>query len=217
MDTAVRSANLGYDQIDRLIMVGGTSRIPFIQDRVAEHTRLVPKLDIDPDKAVVYGAALACGAELTRQGETATVNGVVIPTPELLIHEVTAHAVGCCVLDRSAPKDCLRNAAIVTKHSRIPCQRTQRFFLNSEDQKDAQIEVLQGEPDAAREACLAIGEITLDNLPPEPQRTQRIQLNFEIDANGMVTVTAKDLVGGATKTISIDYKKNVKAHKPTAA
>jgi molecular chaperone DnaK len=211
MDMAMQSAGLGYDQVDRLVMVGGTSRMPFVQGRVAEHTGLVPKVDVDPDKAVVFGAALACGAELAKRGETATFNGVVIPTPELLVSDVTSHAIGCCVLDRSDPKERFINAAIIPKNTRIPFHKTDRFYLIHEDQKSAQIEILQGEPDAERDQCLVIGEITLENLPAEKQRTQRIQLEYVIDANGMVTVTATDTVGGAKKTASVDYKKNIQS------
>ena len=211
MDAALKSAGMSYSKVHRLIMVGGTSRSPHVQDRVAQHTGLAPKTDVHPEKAVAYGAALACGVELARRGETATLNGVVIPAPDLLISEVTAHAVGCCVLHRKKGKNHLINSVMIPKNTRIPCQHLEQFFLEHEDQIAAKIEILQGEPEADREQCLSIGELQLDGLPKEKKRTRRLQLEYVIDANGMVTVTASDKVSGKQKTVSVDYKKGIQS------
>ena len=104
------AASLKIDAIDRLILVGGTSRMPYIQNAVADHSGLVPKMDIDPDKAIAYGAALACVAEMARQGRTSFVYGQAIPTSDKFVRDVTAHAVGCCVLDSRGSKQRLVNA-----------------------------------------------------------------------------------------------------------
>jgi molecular chaperone DnaK len=218
MDKAVRAAGLAYSQIDRLILVGGTSRIPYIQERVAQHTGLVPKTDVDPDKVVAYGAALCCAIELNRQGATTAIGGIALPAPEVFVRDVTAHAVGCCVVERTGTQPHLLNSVIIPKNTPIPCQRTDRFFLEHEGQTEAQVEILQGEPNADRDACLLIGELRLTDLPPEPKRTQRVQVEYTIDGNGMVTATATDLVSGRSKTVSVDYKKGITPkEKPRAA
>jgi molecular chaperone DnaK len=218
LDQAVAAAKLKFDQIDHLVMVGGTSRLPYIQEQLAQRTGLAPKADVDPEKAIAYGAALACMAEMANRGRKATIHGQVIPAPDLFVQDVTAHDVGCCVIDSSRSDRHLINAVIIPANTPIPCKRVDRFFLEHEDQTQARIEILQGKADAARDDCLLIGELTLDSLPREAKATQRIQVAYIIDANGMVTATATDMVGGASTTTSVDYKRGIQPKaKPVAA
>lgn len=210
IDKAVAAAGLRMDQINALVMVGGTSRLPYIQQCVAQHTGLQPKTGIDPVKAIAYGAALASVVELAKQGRTASIRGLVIPAPELFLQDVTAHAVGCCVVDASGASRRLLNSVIIPKNTPIPCQKTDSFFLEHDDQTEARIEILQGEPEADRDDCLLIGEVVLDNLPKEQKRSQRIQVEYTIDGNGMVTATATDKVSGKQQSVSVDYKKGIK-------
>jgi molecular chaperone DnaK len=218
LDRAVAGAGLTINQIDHLIMVGGTSRLPYIQDAVAQHTGLAPKTDIDPEKAIAYGAALASLSELARQGRNATIRGQVIPAPNMFVREVTAHPVGCCVVDTSIASRRLSNSVIIPRNTPIPCRKTDRFFLEHADQPQARIEILQGDSDANRDDCLLIGELLLDDLPEEDRATARIEVEYVIDGNGMVTATATDLVSNKQQTVSVDYKKGIKAsEKPAAA
>ena len=209
VDRAMGAAGLKMRQIDRLIMVGGTSRLPFVQDRVANYTGLVPRTDVDPEKAIAYGAALACISELARQGRTASLRGQMIPSPDLFVRDVTAHDVGCCVVDTSGPRKRMLNAVIIPKNTPIPCRKTDRFYLEHDDQTEAQIEILQGPKDAERDKCLVIGEILLDQLPTETKRTQRIEVEYMIDANGMITATGTDHVSGKQMTVTVDYKHGI--------
>jgi len=210
IDRLLAAAGVRPADVTRLIMVGGTSRLPYIQNAVADHTGLVPKTDIDPEKAVAYGAALACVAELQKRGEEAYVDGKLIPSPDVFVREITAHAVGCCVADRAGGPTHYRHAVIIPKNTPIPCKRTDSFYLENEDQSSAQVEILQGEPDADRDSCLLIGELLLNNLPKEAVRSRRIVVDYQIDNNGMVTATATDKVGGARQSVSVDYKKGIK-------
>jgi len=210
VDRALAGAGLRKDQIDVPLMIGGTSRLKHIQNRLAGHIGKPVKLDTAPERAVAYGGALICLAEITQGGRKATLGGQVIPSPDVFVRDVTAHAVGCCVVDTSGAKKQLLNAPIIPKNTPIPCHRTDRFYLEREDQATAKIEILQGEPEALRDNCLIIGELLMDNLPAEPKRTQRIEVDYIIDGNGMVTATVRDTVGGQSKTVSVDYKKGVK-------
>lgn len=207
---ALQAANLSSSQIDHLIMVGGTSRMKYVQERVADVTGLYPKTDVDPDKAIAYGAAYACIAEMARDGKTASIRGQVIPAPEMFYRDVTAHSVGCCVADSSKSGQRLINAVIIPKNTPIPCQRYDQFFLENENQTEACIEILQGDENVERDQCLLIGELVLKNLPKETTRSSRIRVEYTIDANGMVTATATDKVSGQQKSVSVDYKKGVK-------
>jgi len=216
-DRALKAAGLSANQVDHLVMVGGTSRIEYVQKKVADATGLYPKTDVDPDKAIAYGAAYASIAELAKAGKTASIRGQVIPAPELFSREVTAHAVGCCTVDTSGSSKKLVNAVIIAKNTAIPCQRSDQFYLEHEDQTEATIEILQGEPDAERDKCLLIGELNLKNLPKESKRSPRICVEYMINASGMVTATATDKVSGKQQTVSVDYKKGIKAKDKPAA
>lgn len=218
MQKALDAASLKVSNIDHLVMVGGTSRMPYIQEEVAKATGLSLKTDVDPDKAVAYGAAYAHVLELTKHGKKAQYRGQVIPSPDVFVQDVTAHAVGCCVVDTSGLNRRLTNAVIIPQNTAIPCRRSDQFFLEHEDQIEARIEILQGKPDAERDKCLLIGELALKSLPKEVKRTPRILVEYTIDANGMVTATATDKVSGQQQTVSVDYKKGVKPKdKPRAA
>lgn len=217
-DRAVQAAELTYREIDQLLLVGGSSRLPYIRDAVAKHTGLQPKMDIDPEKAIAYGAALACVSEMAKEGRTATFRGQVIPDPAMFIRDVTAHTVGCCVVDTTDGRKRLVNAELIPQNSTIPCKKIEHYYLEHEDQVEARVEILQGLADAERDECLIIGELVLDNLPKESIRTQRLQVECVIDANGMVTATAMDKVSGKCTTVSVDYKKGMKPKdKPSAA
>jgi molecular chaperone DnaK (HSP70) len=110
------------------------------------------------------------------------------------------------------------NAEIVSKNKAIPCQESNQFCLEHEDQTEAKIEILQGENDADRDDCLLIGELCLKNLPKEQKKSARITVEYTIDANGMVTATATDAVSGKQQTVSVDYKKGIKPQdNPSAA
>ena len=131
---------------------------------------------------------------------------------------MTAHPIGCCVVNTAGPRKRLSNAVIIEKNTPIPCQHSDLFYLEHEDQTEARIEILQGDPDADRDKCLLIGEFSLTNLPKEVTRTPRILVEYIIDANGMVTATATDKVSGKQQTVSVDYKKGIKPKdKPAAA
>lgn len=209
MDAAVKAAGLTYPEINSLIMVGGTSRIGYIQDRVAQHTGLYPKTDIDPLKAIVYGAAIAGIAELAQQGKTVSINGQVIPAPDLVIQDVTAHDIGCSVVDNSGQQRKVIHNVMLPKNTPIPCSHSSSFYLEFDDQTEVQLEILQGKARADRNDCLIIGQAVLSNLSLENKRTDRILVHYQIDGNGMVTATVTDKISGQSKTVSVDYRHGV--------
>jgi len=217
LQSAIKSAGLRVQQVQRLILVGGVSRLPYIQSRVADETGMRPATDIDPDKAVVLGAAWAGIAELKRQGRSASLRGRVIPAPAAFVQEVTSHAVGCAVVESTSAGRRLVLSEIVPKHTRIPCTKTDRFFLEQESQTAAKIEILQGVAGAPLDQCLEIGTLLLENLPVESTRSQRIEVRYEIDADGMINATATDLVSGMNDTVSVDYKRGIAPDTKSAA
>ena len=218
LQQAVGEAGLTMDQIDRLIMVGGSSNIRYFQEKLADRTGLVPRVDIDPQKAVAYGAALASVMELERQGRAASLGGKAIPPPSCFVQDATAHDVGCCVADGPGPNQRLSNFVLIPKNTPIPCRKRECFYLQDIDQTELLVEILQGAHDLNRDDCLLIGEIEMNELPKEQNRTPRIQVEFVIDSNGMVTATITDKVGGKQETVTVDYKQGTRPRpKPEAA
>lgn len=211
---AIEQVGLGWKDINSLILVGGGVRMPAIQCELADLTGIVPHCDIEPDRAVAYGAALQCAIELSKSGKTLMIGGRVIPAPKAFIQEVTTHGVGCCVAEHNGH---LANAVILPKGTAIPSTKADRFALQFEDQSEARIEILQGEEGQGRDACLAIGEILLSNLPPETKRSKRIEIIYSIDNNGMIRATGKDLISGQCVEIKIDYRTGLASHQSNAA
>jgi len=199
---AIRGCNHTWKDIDSLVMVGGSSRMPYIQEQLANVSGLAPKNDISPDRAVALGAALKARLVLGEKG--------VLPHPGIFVREVSSHDLGCCVL-RSGGKSegDLVQVALIPKNTPVPAQKADSFFLQHEDQTAVKIIIAQGDDGSPLKQCLKIGEIQLDNLPREPKRTQRIKVDYTLDSNGMARVTATDIVGGASQAVSIDCKQSI--------
>lgn len=199
---AVAGCGHTWKDIDSLVMVGGSSRMPYIQEQLANVTGLTPKQDISPDRAVALGAALKARLVLGEKG--------VLPHPGIFIREVSSHDLGCCVLKPGGRNESdLVQVALIPKNTPVPAQKTDSFFLQHEDQTAVRIIIAQGDDGSPLDQCLEIGEIQIDNLPKEPKRTQRIKVDYTLDSNGMAKVTASDLVGGASQAVSIDCKQSI--------
>jgi len=138
------------------------------------------------------------------------INGCVLPAPEMLIQDVTAHDVGCCVVNKENGRNQLVNSVIIQKNTPIPCRKIDSFYLEHTEQTEVQIEILQGRAGVVRDDCLIIGELSLSNLPKENIRSERICVEYILDSNAMVKATATDKISGQQQTISLDYKKGIK-------
>jgi len=214
VDEALATAGLTGHDIERMLLVGGGARPKLVQDAFATHTGLGVSLEVEPEKAVAYGGAIVCASRLAQQGRAAHTVQQSIRAQEFSVQNVTAHDLGIAVLDRRTGG--VINAPIIRKSSVIPCQRTEAFFLEHEDQTRAVVEILQGPADAERDQCLVIGSVTLENLPREQKRTRRMQIDCSVDHNGMATVVVSDKVSGQSQTISINCKGAVASAAPSA-
>jgi len=211
---AVKDAGFTWKDLDSLLLVGGAVRMPAVTSALADLTGIVPHCDIDPDRAVCYGAALQCAMELARVGKTLTIGSRVIPAPRAFVQDVTAYDVGCATLNLD---HVLVNSVIIPKGTAIPTTRTNQFKLEHEHQTEARVEILQGEDGQAREECLSIGEIVLTNLPPERVRSSRIEVTYSVDVNAMIRARARDLVSGQEREIRIDYRKGTEQSSQSTA
>lgn len=180
--TALKDANLGASQIDEIVLVGGQTRMPKVQQRVKEFFGKEPHKGVNPDEVVAVGAAI--------QG--AVLKGDV---KDVLLLDVTPLSLGIETLGGVSTK-------LIEKNTTIPTRKSQVFSTAADNQPAVTINVLQGEREMA-EGNKSLGRFELTGIPPSPRGVPQIEVTFDIDANGIVHVSAKDLGTGKEQSIRI--------------
>ncbi len=185
---AISDSGLKVSEIDKVLMVGGSSRIPAVQDAVKNYTGKEPYKGINPDECVAMGAALQAGV----------LGGDV---EGLLLLDVTPLSLGIETLGGVCTK-------IIERNTTIPTKKSQFFSTAADNQTSVEIHVLQGEREFARDNK-TLGMFHLDGILPARRGTPQIEVTFDIDANGIVHVSAKDLGTGKEQSISITASSNM--------
>ncbi|MGN0698923.1 MAG: molecular chaperone DnaK [Ruminiclostridium sp.] len=185
---AISDSGLSMNEIDKVLLVGGSTRIPAVQEAVKKYTGKEPFKGINPDECVAMGAALQ-GGVLNKE-----VTG-------LLLLDVTPLSLGIETAGGVCTRMIERNKTIPTKHSQI-------FSTYSDNQPSVDINILQGEREFAKDNK-SIGMFRLDGIAPAPRGIPQIEVTFDIDANGIVNVSAKDLGTGKEQHISITASTNM--------
>ena len=185
---ALRDAGLSAGEIDKVLLVGGSSRIPAVQEAVKKITGKEPHKGINPDECVAVGASIQ-GAVLSGD-----VSGIVLL-------DVTPLSLGLETLGGVFTKLIERNTTIPTKKSQI-------FSTAADGQTSVEVHVLQGEREMAA-YNKTLGKFHLDNIPSAPRGVPQIEVTFDIDANGIVHVSAKDLGTGNEQEITITASTNL--------
>jgi molecular chaperone DnaK len=179
---ALEDAGLTPNKINRVLMVGGSTRMPAVRDKVRTLFGKEPCTDIDPDKVVSMGAAI--------QG--AILGGEV---KDIVLLDVTSLSLGIETVGGVFTK-------LIDRNSQIPCSKSKIFTTATDKQSVVEVHVLQGERDMASHNK-SLGRFELRNIPPAPRGVPQIEVTFEIDANGIVNVSAKDLATGNKQKITI--------------
>ncbi|NLL29393.1 MAG: molecular chaperone DnaK [Bacteroidales bacterium] len=180
---ALSDANLKPSDIDEVILVGGSTRVPIIQQTVEEFFGKKPSKGVNPDEVVAVGAAIQ-GAVLT--GEV----------KDVLLLDVTPLSLGIETLGGVMTK-------LIEANTTIPTKKSETFSTAGDNQTSVEIHVLQGERPMANQNK-SIGRFHLDGIPPAPRGVPQIEVSFDIDANGILNVSAKDKATGKSQQIRIE-------------
>ena len=175
-------AGLDPSKIDEVVLVGGMTRMPLIQQRVKDYFGKEPHKGVNPDEVVAVGAAIQAGV----------LSGDV---KDLLLLDVTPLSLGIETLGGVMTK-------LIERNTTIPAKKSETFSTAADSQTSVDVHVLQGERDFAKDNR-TLGNFSLVGLPPAPRGVPKIEVTFDIDANGIVNVTAKDMATGKTQQITI--------------
>jgi molecular chaperone DnaK len=190
VQNALRDAGLTAADIDKVLLVGGSTRIPAVQDKVRQLTGKEPNKSLNPDECVAIGASIQGGKLAGDAG-----------AGDILLLDVTPLSLSIETMGGIATRLIERNTTIPTRHSQV-------FSTAADNQTAVDINVLQGERQFARDNK-SLGQFRLDGIPPARRGVPQIEVTFDIDANGIVNVSAKDLGTGKEQHITITAGSNM--------
>jgi molecular chaperone DnaK len=182
VEQALKDAKLSASELDEVVMVGGSTRIPAVLELVKRVTGKDPNQTVNPDEVVAVGAAIQGGV---LAGEV----------KDILLLDVTPLSLGVETLGGVMTK-------MITRNTTIPTKKSETYSTAVDGQTNVEIHVLQGEREMASDNK-SLGTFRLDGIPPAPRGVPQIEVTFDIDANGILSVTAKDKGSGKEQSISI--------------
>ena len=186
---AITASGFKVEEINEIIMVGGQTRMPKIVEEVKKFFGKTPNLSINPDEVVALGAAVQAGV---LQGDVR----------DVLLLDVIPLSLGIETLGGVATK-------LVERNTTIPSSKSQTFSTAADNQTSVEIHIVQGERPMASDNK-SLGRFILDGVPPAPRGMPQVEVTFDVDANGILNVTAKEKTSGKTQTIRIEASSGLK-------
>ncbi|MFL2936112.1 MAG: molecular chaperone DnaK [Myxococcota bacterium] len=183
VDECLARSGLEVSDVDQVVLVGGQTRMPMVQEQVTRHFGRLPHKGVNPDEVVALGAALQA-------------HMLVEDEQELLLLDVTPLSLGISTFGGHF-------ARLIERNSTVPVTKAHIFTTTRDDQSAVKIRVLQGESDLAEDNDL-LGEFVLAGIPPAVKGEPEIEVSFDIDSNGMVSVSARDLATGSEQSITVN-------------
>ena len=187
---AMKDSGLGKGGVDKVLLVGGSTRVPAVQEAIEKEVGKAPFKGINPDEAVAVGAALQAGIIIGDEGVT-----------DVLLLDVTPLTLGIETLGGIM-------TTMIERNTTIPSRRSETFSTASDNQPAVEVHVLQGEREFANDN-ITLGRFHLMGIPPAPRGLPQIEVTFDIDANGIVSVSAKDLGTGTEQSIKIESQSSL--------
>lgn len=186
---AMEASPFKMNEINEVILVGGQTRMPMIQKRVEEYFGRKPHMGVNPDEVVALGAAVQAGV---LQGDV----------KDVLLLDVIPLSLGIETLGGVATK-------LIDRNTTIPSSKSQVFSTAADNQTSVEIHIVQGERPMASDNK-SLGRFILDGIPPAPRGMPQIEVTFDVDVNGILSVTAKDKASGKTQSIRIEASSGLK-------
>jgi molecular chaperone DnaK len=187
---AMKDSGLGKGSVDKVLLVGGSTRVPAVQEAIEKEVGKAPFKGINPDEAVAVGAALQAGIIIGDEGVT-----------DVLLLDVTPLTLGIETLGGIM-------TMMIERNTTIPSRRSETFSTAADNQPAVEVHVLQGEREFANDN-ITLGRFHLMGIPPAPRGLPQIEVTFDIDANGIVSVSAKDLGTGTEQSIKIESQSSL--------